>query len=439
MDRDRHMNVFEEYTHGEKMPLENSLTRALAISLDESGVFMRHFIQMLSERANDPSLKVGKNYNVNIQFDLDRINEIEGIKKIYGFTLTTESYDFDEESSEEQNKKEITDLIISFDHTLIVIEAKKNATNANKQLEGQINKALGNLNKKNIKVKYTGIEWEDIFKVIRVFYSSLTEVWRQNRIIKDFRDFIYKYLGECGKPEKLSKIEKVEKFDNIFEAQVNNRINDIKLEYIEKFSVNGDIGLVKKRESIEVNLPYVGECALKYDYDNQVIFTEMYIGSTCGQYNEFKSSKLSEYILNLEELEFESQKYSVEIIPYLKFANAFSRTITHYRIKRKEIDQYGDIVGKYTKNNRGEWVKKDKRLFDNIKSIFGKNFIDYKRIDSFIKAFKEQVESYVQKEVVCTVEYCLMVKIPFKDSVKLDDDNKIPDLINAVIEMVSPQ
>ena len=36
MDRNRHMNLFEEYTHGEKMPLENNLTRGLAIVLEEN-------------------------------------------------------------------------------------------------------------------------------------------------------------------------------------------------------------------------------------------------------------------------------------------------------------------------------------------------------------------------------------------------------------------
>lgn len=436
MERNRHMNVFEEYIHGEKMPLENNLTRALAISLEENDRFMDNFIKMLSDKIGDKALRVKKDYDVNIQFDLDKIIEIENIKKVYGFALTTEKYDFDEEKKrkkDQKDKKEITDLIINFEQTVIIIEAKRDASNANRQLQRQINKAIRNLKDKSIETHYAGIEWEDIFDVLRNFY--LTPFRTGSRIIRDFREFIYKNLGACGKPEKLSKIEKV---DDIYDVLVDNRLKDIKKEYVDIFCTNDDSKLIGRRESIPVDIPYVGECGLKYDSGNQIVFTEMYIGSTATQYRKFRSSKMANHILNLSEFEFESQRYEIEIIPYLKFFNNYGKYIKHYELYKKEVGLYKDIVGRYKINTKGDWIKNDMNLLDSIREFWHNNLVNYNRFNSFEKDFKDDVVSKVQTTVCCTVEYCLMVKIPMDEALVLDDENKIPDFVNAVIEIVTP-
>ena len=145
MERNKHMNVFEEYTHprGPKMPLENNLTRALAICLEENADFMTIFMKKISKVLKKPSLDKQyinpsslekkrcvvnsdmKQYKVGIQLDLVKINDFGTINRIYGLTLATEKYEFKDIETKDEKKREITDIYIQFDKTLIIIEAKR--------------------------------------------------------------------------------------------------------------------------------------------------------------------------------------------------------------------------------------------------------------------------------------------------------------------------
>lgn len=452
MERNKHMNVFEEYSHGGKMPLENNLTRALAISLEENVLFLKTFLVYISKIINRPSLKKhamdlsldnskkrekSLNCNVGIQFDLDNVNELGRIDKIYGLTLTTKKYKFEKIKTKKTDKKEITDIIINIDNILVIIEAKRNSVNANNQLERQIDKAISKCSNSNIIDRTKGsMKWEDVFLILDHFYKLKFRT--DDRIIDDFNALLYEYLAECAPSRKLGELKALKNNKNIsnnYDLFVNARLLNIKQEYIRKSYAKKFLDstqLKHARKNIQLNIPYLAECNFEYDAENSMINTVMYIGSKGSQYWRFKKSELSERIFDIKDIE----GFEIEIKPYIKFSSNYGRYLNHYEVYEKEVEKYQDIIGRFKKEH-GIWKKRNCNLLTKIKTMCPGNFADFDSLDDFRKDFRETVKN--KSTVLCTTEYCVKVKIPYDDAVLLDEKNEMPKLLHEIIKTMAPQ
>ncbi len=441
--RDRHMNLFEEYVHGEKMPLENNLTRALAIALEENYNLMKEFIKLISKKfdENIPCRK-GK-YSVGIQYDLDNVADFGELERVYGLTLATEKYEPEQSKNKEDDNKKITDIIISLGQRIIIIEAKRDATNPTNQLEEQLAKIWGkciktnNCKKESLIPTQRALDWEEIFNIVDKVYFSEDD--KDDRIINDFSDFLYGNMSGCAPKKRLDQLQSLQgnpKIDSNFKEFVNARLTSIKKEYLEKYDPQKKLNY--KRKIIPLELPYLIECDLEYDRDANCINTVMYIGSQTWQYWNFKETETSTEILNTKIIRFDSKRYSVEIRPYIKFYDNFGSQICMYEMKKIDIEMYHSIIGQFKKNEDNCWIrsKTNKNLMEEIRRIGKSNFAN----DIRFGIFKEQFDSETQnrKCVICTTQFCVRVKIPFNDACILDKEKKLPEFINRVIKKVSP-
>ncbi|MCR5430420.1 MAG: hypothetical protein K6E58_04235 [Eubacterium sp.] len=437
--RDKHMNIFEEYTHSrdDKMPLENNLTRALAISLDESPDLMKQFIDYINQNIfKDYPLEYNEEYTVDIQFDLDRINEFDCIDKIYGITLTTEKHKFEDKKIEKSDKKEITDVVISLGESVIIIEAKRDATNPTEQLGKQKNKAIEKYSG-GIEPHCEGMAWEDIFKIIEKY--SGTKKGSKDRIIYDFNEFLYRHLAGCAPEKKLNEIEDTR--DN-YEELVVARLIGIKNNYLDEYIDNKD-ELEYSRQIIPLEQSYLKECDLQYESNNKEknIYIVMHIGSKMSQYWNFRKSSMSKALFDIKSID-DCKPYSipVEIQPNLKIYNTYSH-IKDFEVDCVDVDEYQDLVCQYTLDEKEVFVDKNgKGFLEKVKSksdILFKGKKKNKKFEKFKNEFHEIVKG--KKLVNCCAQFRVRFKIPFEVARELDKKNKMPCLIHQAIKKVLPK
>lgn len=430
MRRNQHMNIFEEYNHGDRMPLENNLTRALAITLEENTSFMMLFLDELSERFRDPSLKISGEYEVGIQYNLDNINEIGEIEKIYGLTLTTEKSVFEDGDNGSDEKKEITDIIISIDNYVVIIEVKKNETDATEQLKRQIKK-VKDVCKKNgnnyLETDEKSIEWEDIFSILDR-YEALKK-YDDDRVVRDFSELLYRHLYKCA---PIRRFNEIKRNDDNFNAYIDKRIQSIKLEYLNK--KGSEDSLEAKRQAIPLNIPYVSECNLLYDGRKDSIDIVMYIGSTGYQYWRFLKSELSGRIFSISNLEYEDG-FMVEVNPFIKISSSYARFLNHYKTSEKSIEKYSAIIGRYDLDNKNRWVRQGKDLLVEIRKIVGDKLEGFNGFEEFENDFNKSVEG--KTRVLCTTEFCVKVRIPYESAAELDKNDKMVNIIEEAINLIS--
>jgi Holliday junction resolvase len=137
----RHMNVFEAY--GDKHPLENNISRGLAIVFDSYPSILDRFIDLLNENYSEKD-KISKpdidNCKIEFQFNNEKIvHDYPDIEHIYAIALTASNKSDDTIvlSKNDETHRTIPDILIAYESTAIIIEVKKNAADARSQVINQ--------------------------------------------------------------------------------------------------------------------------------------------------------------------------------------------------------------------------------------------------------------------------------------------------------------
>jgi len=146
-----HLNVFKTYTNSQRTyQLENDLTRAFAISLQEDSLFFHEILKEI--------LKGTKFYNqlfdsleneTTISIDIQkRASQISEYEHIFAITLSeTEIRNF-WESQHNRNYDPICDLVIKINDIYLIIEAKRDNYDCTAQLYNQVLNILNSENEK---------------------------------------------------------------------------------------------------------------------------------------------------------------------------------------------------------------------------------------------------------------------------------------------------
>jgi hypothetical protein len=145
-NNNRHLNIFEHYTQKGSLPIENNVSRGLAILLNQNSLVLDRFIDFINSKCFEKksSCMVPKPQRLNdkeigIQQQIAKIvQSYPNPQNIIGITLTTASPINMIENKNDDNNGLITDIIISCKDTLVVIEVKRNAVDARLQLKQQV-------------------------------------------------------------------------------------------------------------------------------------------------------------------------------------------------------------------------------------------------------------------------------------------------------------
>src|SRR5690606_8516329 len=184
-----HLNVFNTYTKKERIyQLENDLTRAFAICMQEDALF---FYEILKVILNDDkqldllfsNTEVENKVNINIQINSSEINSYEKIIAVSLSEYKMNVSDFLNQTHRHEYDP-ICDIVIELNDIVIIIEAKRDGVDCTAQLYNQaynIVKKSNDIEKFNEIVESRDLNWEKLMQIASKISSFQKTVGKVNR------------------------------------------------------------------------------------------------------------------------------------------------------------------------------------------------------------------------------------------------------------------
>lgn len=207
-----HLNIFKTYADANgNYQLENTLTRALAISLQEDTLFFHEVLKFIFNNTPFYNQLFGTTNANTIRSSIDiQVNakQIQECEHLFAITLSeTEMGNFLEQHNHEQYNP-ICDLVIKLDSIYIIIEVKRDGVDATAQLYNQVynilkqNEMIDVLDK-TIHLQYItpiDLKWSKLMQIAKRVYDVEKSMNTNNRFLVDFIDLIrnhnYTWLPE---------------------------------------------------------------------------------------------------------------------------------------------------------------------------------------------------------------------------------------------------
>ncbi|MFA7446258.1 MAG: hypothetical protein WCY89_09950 [Flavobacteriaceae bacterium] len=367
-----HLNVFKTYTNSQRTyQLENDLTRAFAISLQEDSLFFHEILKEI--------LKGTKFYNqlfdsleneTTISIDIQkRASQISEYEHIFAITLSeTEIRNF-WESQHNRNYDPICDLVIKINDIYLIIEAKRDNYDCTAQLYNQV---LNILNSENEKISSLSKEeheniitpfdlnWTKLMTIAVRVLSFEQSFGNTNRFLSDFVSFVknhnYRWLPEApiNSLQNNNKASILRRIDSaIIEASKLNA-NISKLSYNDRFGVAFFKG-------------WAQELLFKINPKGDLIIA-IYPGNTKSQGHILfrKDPLFSNYIEVLNE------RYPVHKTYHIKFSTSFQKFFTGLwfgedKLKDKLLYTSSNFYKFTGRRKRGkDWDNIEKLLDDSL-------------------------------------------------------------------------
>jgi hypothetical protein len=323
--------------------LENNLTRAVAICLQENTILLHQALKEILGLEYDTIFAYhSKLSQLDIKIQ-EPINNIEGAEKIFAVSLTGLEMQpdnfFNQEKSEIEDYKPITDLSIRIDNIIIIFEVKPHDVPCTNQLYNQairIDNIVGIDPGKNIFPR--DLNWRKLMKMIINISTFYKYTGQPARILEDFITLIkahnYNWLPE----KSFAQLDS----ENIplMEARLNTAIISAQNQSLE----------AKDRYGFVYNKPWAQELLFKFEtYNNELCLSVAICpGNTKAQgRNLFSSGRLP--VFN-QEIYITGKRYEVNQSIHLKFSH-FNKYFTSIDgsltdIKNGNFNQLLNISGR---------------------------------------------------------------------------------------------
>lgn len=440
-NNDRHLNIFEHYSQVNAMPIENNVSRGLAIVMNENPLLMDRFIDYINAKNNlgTEIQKHSKAEDIDIGLQQSIIKIVDAYpspKLIIGLTLTTEKHvDWIEDVSEPGDAL-ITDIVIQCKDTLVVIEVKRNATDARMQVQAQVERLIHEIEKRNEAVptvEYINGNWEDVIDILQQVHSITGE--SESSILGHYLKHLELRYGQWFPVALLSTL-------NISEENKTS-IDKRLLKVIQNCCQNED---AEKKYSgryiIPLNYTFLSEAQVDMDYEKKCLMVMMWPGDTKWQsYNLYETTKNDLSWINENEVTVDGIKLELSVKPYLRLAHFQSSIFTPY-INRAYYDlHFGTDKNKCLALWRvltKEWKRPKWDELRNILLIEHDGLIDR---DEFEKGFSSKFEDSKRGYVHVSFGYQVTSYIPEKIFKQLDrrgsfgkNDDQLAQYITRVID-----
>jgi hypothetical protein len=340
----QHLNIFRTYNQEDRdRQLENNLTRAVAICLQENTILLHQALKEILGLEYDTIFAYhSKLSQLDIKIQ-EPINNIEGAEKIFAVSLTGLEMQpdnfFNQEKSEIEDYKPITDLSIRIDNIIIIFEVKPHDVPCTNQLYNQairIDNIVGIDPGKNIFPR--DLNWRKLMKMIINISTFYKYTGQPARILEDFITLIkahnYNWLPE----KSFAQLDS----ENIplMEARLNTAIISAQNQSLE----------AKDRYGFVYNKPWAQELLFKFEtYNNELCLSVAICpGNTKAQgRNLFSSGRLP--VFN-QEIYITGKRYEVNQSIHLKFSH-FNKYFTSIDgsltdIKNGNFNQLLNISGR---------------------------------------------------------------------------------------------
>jgi len=201
---DKHLNLFKFFNDNSTVVhLENNLSRALVLSLQNDNLFLYKFLHAIISRGNykndlDNLLSTPKEESfieIDIQKSTRDLDQTD-LKRIYAVALTESKLNltdfFDLNEPENDDYKPVTDILITVDNIVFIVEVKRTGEDCKAQLFNQVYYAASKKVTKDIVVP-VNFDWQEVMIAANTTKNFNLLFRTRNKFTNDFINLIRSY------------------------------------------------------------------------------------------------------------------------------------------------------------------------------------------------------------------------------------------------------
>lgn len=429
----RHMNVFHHYSQNGALPIENNVSRGLAILLEEYPTILLLFLQRIRGKMKDRIVLPDPEGTYEVEFQQDTA-KLDYASRIVGVALTAKGLPGEFELFESSNENEvtsITDICVTYDDTILFVEVKRTDEDCRDQLTKQMNScelvlcANNNINNRQITIEKCLVEltWTDIIELLNQYTFMNKGI--VPRLVRDYLESLRIFYPKWFPVEPLSSLSVCD------DDRINQRIERIKQDYMKKYNKEGELAYL--RNAIPLDWGYASECNIFID-DLEVksgkthcLVIGVWPSDTGSQYWQLEKVSPKLQFANKQYQTINVEQYgdvNLRIMPYIKFCH-FNRGI-YSPFADNMIENHSDAIVELAHAITGRWDRGQNdagwiELFDELQTR--KVFTNEKLIEVNDK-FKELFTDSKRKYLTCSVGFEVFAYLSFEEAQQLDDRKK---------------
>lgn len=425
-----HLNIFKTYTKTNRTyQLENDLTRALAISLQEDTLFFHEVLKAVFKGSNfyntlfedlDNEITV----SIEIQKATSQISEFE---HVFAISLSeNEMVDFWSQTYNAEYDP-ICDVVITMNNILFVIEAKRDNVNCTSQLYNQIVNIFKKQSKELSEVKNQvtpfDLSWPKLMSIAVKAASFEKTTGNQNRFLSDFIQLVKEHNFRWLPEPPLASLMSTNR--DAIKRRLESAVNQFceQTENVSKLHYYDRLGCSFSKE-------WANEILFDIDAQSGDLVALIYPGNTKGQgYSIFQSDPEFR-----KELVINTNLYKVNIAYHVKFSGQSYITglwFSEDQIKQKlyTATNFHNYTGRV---KRADWPRIEELLDTSLNFDWRKQC---KWNSKLIKSARTQLN--------ISFGYEISLRIPFYELQKLDqtqnDLNGLVELLSQIHEKLSEE
>ena len=438
MGSNRHMNIFHHYSQAGALPVENNISRGLAILMQEYPAMLLLFIEKLREK--EPGLSIHMpmdSYEVDFQRKTDDFGEAE---QVIGVALTADELTEDYEAGGVQVQKgytPITDISINYDDTLIFIEVKRNDTDCRKQLEEQLDRYKKTLEQYDrgtaagVSCNLISLTWTDIICLLKRYIGL--GGGRTERLVTDYyEDLVYHYPA-------WSPVETLDKLNAGETDRIGQRTRAIKEQYMKVYGAS-DGQLMYGRGAIPIDFDYASECNLYLQSDfygedglrRECITIGIWPSDTCSQYWKLKGKTKDFSFARSRFCKLPIPGYgdiNVRIWPYIKLCH-FNKGIAWLYMDEAARDNKPADWVRLADSITGRWKREDWPAYRA--QVAASGLFSPQKLQEFDAQFKEKFLDSERSYLTASVGFEVFAYLPYPEAQRLEA-GKVKDMDMAKV------
>ncbi|HOF16170.1 MAG TPA: hypothetical protein PLF32_05470 [Bacteroidales bacterium] len=423
-----HLNIFQPYTKTERSyQLENDLTRAFAITLQEDSLFFHEILKKIFDKTKFYNqLFESLENEINVTIDIQKYtSQIQGFEYIFAVSLSESEMTNFWEQNNLSAYDAICDLVIQINNILIVIEVKRDNVNPTSQLYNQIFNILRNQDEK---VKFTKENYENNIFPIDLNWAKLMliavkvlnfekSISIPNRFLSDFISLVrihnFKWLPEPS----ISSLKSTNKDD--IEKRISSAIEEVtKTTELKKLNYKNRLGFMFYR-----------------DWAQEIIFSITDEGNLNVCVYPGNTKRQGESLFKNEpkfnnSLKISGSSYKTTCSYVVKFSS-WTKHFTGLWFNENDLK-----LNLFTKENFNKYAgRKKKEQWKEIEELFEKSFNPDFEWKTKCK-WEELVINSGKTQFDISFGYEVYIEIPFQKLKEIDQEqSKLDNLRDLLIEI----
>lgn len=366
----KHLNIYQTYAKDDReRQLENDLTRAFAICLQESSLFCHEVLSTIlnSETGSVEQVITDGFSQVEIAIQ-KKASSIGGFEKLFAVSLSEAAINAESFWQQETHvdKNPICDLVIRVNGALIIIETKPNAVDCTSQLFNQAIAIARNDREVTVdptqRIVPVDLNWKKLMTIAEKVKRFQSAIGSNDRFLDDFIEFIGRHNPKWLPTKAMIYLTKddrplmVQRLELAFNELVINRPEYTALTYTDRIG-------------FEIDQPWAKEVLFGISEDGEHLHAAVFPGNTKQQgWSIFTQSHTPKPSFNHKGKDYDIiESYHIKLTSFQRYFTGLWFDKTHLKSPLYTEENFRKHSGRCKKAD-GHW--------DEVKELFNSHFKD---------------------------------------------------------------